>query len=199
MRCAQSQIFWITCNILTNLLSFENPKHLEQFKFKKMKKKILVCSIFLAFSLPALFAQSPSEDLLFQQVMKLDSILFQEGFNKCNYEALEKITAKDLEFYHDQGGITSGKRAFIETIRRNICSINYKPIRKPVDGSFKVYPLKSNGKIYGAIQEGIHEFYAKEEGKETYLTSTARFTHLWIKQEDQWLLKRVLSYEHLSP
>ena len=164
-----------------------------------MKKRIFTSLVFLTFSLQYLFAQLPSEDPLFQQVMILDSILFQEGFNKCNFEALNRITAEDLEFYHDQGGITLGKTDFLETTRKNICSISYKPIRKLDNESLEIYPLMSNGKIYGAIQSGVHEFYAKEEGKEPYLTSTAKFSHLWLKKEGTWLLKRVLSYDHRGP
>ncbi|SDL31352.1 CubicO group peptidase, beta-lactamase class C family [Salinimicrobium catena] len=161
-----------------------------------MKLSRLLFCLFLLFHVVNGSAQ---EKDLHQKIMKMDSLLFEEGFNKCNMEALKKITAEDLEFYHDQGGIILGKSDFIETTRKNICSINYKPIRKLDKESLEVFPLKSNGKIYGAIQSGIHEFYAKEEGKEPYLTSTAKFTHLWLKQGEKWLLKRVLSYDHRGP
>jgi len=39
----------------------------------------------------------------------------------------------------------------------------------------------------------------KEIGKETYKTSTAKFTHLWVKGKEGWTLKRVLSYDHKNP
>ena len=162
------------------------------------KSKIFGCLLFLIFISNA-WSQIPETSELYKQMMKMDSLLFEQGFNNCNYAVLEKFTADDLEFFHDQGGITSGKEAFVESIRNNICSINYKPVRKLVEGSMKVFPLKSNGNIYGAVQSGVHEFYAKEEGKDVYLTSRAKFTNLWIKEGDKWLLKRVLSYDHKTP
>lgn len=164
-----------------------------------MKKSTFLITLFIILFGQLVRAQLSPEDPLFQKVIVLDSILFKEGFNNCNFKALEKVTARDIEFYHDQGGITLGKEDFLETTRKNICSIDYKPIRKLVEESLQVYPLKSNGQIYGAIQSGIHAFYAKKEGKEPYLTSTASFTHLWLQQEGEWILKRVLSYDHRSP
>lgn len=163
-----------------------------------MKNIILLMFLFVLSS-QSLRAQLTPGSKVYREIVKADSLLFKEGFNNCNFEILKKITAEDLEFYHDQGGITFGKEAFIETTRKNICSISYKPIRKLVEGSLQIYPLKNNGKIYGALQIGLHEFYAQEKDKAPYLTSVAKFTHLWIKQEDSWLLKRVLSYDHRSP
>lgn len=164
-----------------------------------MTKRPFLTILFFLLSMSLLQAQTTSEKILYQEIMKMDSLLFEEGFNKCNFEALNRITAEDLEFYHDQGGITLGKADFLETTRKNICSVNYKPVRKLDKESLNIYPLKSNGKIYGAIQSAVHEFFAKEEGKEPYLTSTAKFTHLWLKKDDEWLLKRVLSYDHRGP
>lgn len=162
-------------------------------------KNIILLMSFCVLSSQLLRAQLTPDNKIYKEIVKTDSLLFEEGLNNCNFEILKKITAEDLEFYHDQGGITLGKDDFIETTRKNICSISYKPIRKLVEGSLQIHPLKSNGKIYGAIQSGLHKFYAKEEGKAPYLTSVARFTHLWIKHEDNWLLKRVLSYDHRGP
>ena len=74
-----------------------------------------------------------------------------------------------------------------------------KPIRKLVDGSLDVFPLYNEGILYGAIQNGVHEFYIKEPDKELYKTNIAPFTSLWIIEENQWKLKRVLSYDHQIP
>lgn len=147
----------------------------------------------------ALQARQEITETLLQQIMASDSLLFEEGFNSCNMEALQQVTHPDLEFYHDQSGITYGKDNFILGIEKNICSLSYRPLRKVVKSSVKVFPLKSNGMLYGAIQSGEHEFYAQEEGKDPYLTSTAKFTHLWIKEGESWKLKRVLSFDHQAP
>ncbi len=144
-------------------------------------------------------AQVQQGDPLYNQVMALDSILFEASFNNCFVDVLYDVTDKDFEFYHDQSGTTFGQEPFVEAIRNNICSLEYRPLRKLMDGSTEVYPLLANGRLYGAIQRGVHEFYAREGDKEPYLTSTAKFTHLWIKEEDRWILRRVLSYDHQSP
>ncbi len=141
---------------------------------------------------------APGSDLS-QEILRADSILFEAGYNNCDLQALDQLTGADFVFYHDQGGITRGKEDFIEGIRRNICSLDYRPLRKLVEGSTRIYPLYANGSLYGAIQNGTHAFYAREEDKEPSLTSTARFTHLWIRDEDGWQLQTVLSFDHQSP
>ena len=130
----------------------------------------------------------------------MDSIIFDAGFNQCNLEAMKNAVHDDFEFYHDQSGFNDSKADFLKGFEQNICSNkDFKPIRKLVQGSLKVFPLKNNGILYGAIQNGDHEFYIKEAGKELYLTSIAKFTHVWELDGGQWKLKRVLSYDHREP
>jgi len=109
----------------------------------------------------------------------------------------DKVT-DDLRFYHDQGGFQD-KTKFLENTANNICgSGDKKPIRKVDAESLEVFPMNSDGKLYGAIQTGIHHFYLRENGKADLWTSTAKFTHLWILEEETWKLKEVLSYDHQS-
>ncbi len=131
-----------------------------------------------------------------QEIRTQDSLLFDVAFNTCDLAPLEEIISDDFEFYHDQGGVTGSKSDFIESIKNNICGISYQPIRRLVEGSFKVYPLHANGSLYGAIQESEHRFFAREENKPEYFTSIAKMTHLWLLENNQWKLKRVLSYDH---
>ncbi|MGD1843023.1 MAG: serine hydrolase [Thermonemataceae bacterium] len=143
------------------------------------------------------FGQIADDHAIYKEIMTVDSLLFEEAFNKCKVDVLNEIVATDVEFYHDQSGTTYGQEKFIQGIKKNICTRSYRPSRKLL--SSEIHLLQSNGSIYGALQNGIHEFYAQEENKAPYLTSTANFTHLWIKKEDRWLLKRVLSYNHQTP
>lgn len=145
------------------------------------------------------FSQVKPGTELYDQILKADSLLFDAGFNNCNLDALSQVTDDSLKFYHDISGVTSGREEFIESIKNNICSIDYRPLRKLVPEEHAIYPLRQNGKIYGAIQNGTHEFYAVEENKKEYLTSTANFSNLWIKKEGQWKLQNVLSYNHQNP
>ena len=155
----------------------------------------LLCLLFFNFSL----SQGQNNSNLESQILKADSLVFQAGFNNCDLSSLAKVTDDSFKFYHDIAGITTGKADFIQGIKNNICSIGYRPLRKLILENHKVYPLRKNGEIYGAVQSGTHEFYAVEKGKAGYLTSTANFTHLWIKKDENWILQNVLSYNHQTP
>lgn len=145
-------------------------------------------------------AQVNSDSDLFKQLKIKDSLLFDVGFNQCKISEFENFISEDLEFYHDQGGLSTNKEDFLNAVRNNICSNpDMKPIRKLVDKSLQVFPLYENGNLYGAIQKGVHDFYIKEPNKELYKTSSAKFTHVWKLKNNNWMLKRVLSYDHQSP
>ena len=144
-------------------------------------------------------AQISKDSDLFIQLKKNDSLFFEEGFNKCNFEMLETYIPNDFEFYHDENG-TQNKQQFFKAFRESICSnTERKPIRKIVEGSLQVFRLKNNGETYGAIQKGIHLFYIKEPNKELYLTNIAKFTSVWKLESGEWKLSRVLSYDHKEP
>ncbi|SDR67097.1 nuclear transport factor 2 family protein [Gramella sp. MAR_2010_147] len=163
-----------------------------------MKKTLTTLICLFVFNL--INSQVDQNSDLYISLKSRDSLLFDIGFNQCKIERFESFVSKDLEFYHDQGGLTTNKEDFLENVRNNICSNpDKKPIRKLVEGSLEVFPLYANGKLYGALQKGIHDFYIQESGKELYKTSSAKFTHVWIKEDNNWILKRVLSYDHKSP
>lgn len=144
-----------------------------------------------------ILSQEAADSELFKTLKRNDSLLFDAGFNNCDIAAFEHLIAEDLEFYHDQGGLTTNKKDFLTNVRNNICSSpSKKPIRKLDLESLQVYPLYHNGKLYGAIQKGSHDFFIKEPGKELYQTSTALFTHVWLLKDGDWTLKRVLSFDH---
>lgn len=144
-------------------------------------------------------SQEARDSELFKTLKKNDSLIFEVGFNQCEIGAFEHLIAEDLEFYHDQGGLTTNKEDFLKNVRNNICSSpEKKPLRRLDLESLQVFPLYENGKLYGAIQNGQHDFFIKEPGKELYQTSTALFTHVWILVDEKWILKRVLSYDHKS-
>jgi hypothetical protein len=164
-----------------------------------MRYAFLFC-LAMVFCHSAIQAQVAKDSELFLELKKMDSLLFDLAFNQCQLDVLEKHVSEDFEFYHDTGGITDSKASFITSIKRNICANQeFKPIRKLVDESLEVFPLYSEAKLYGAIQNGVHDFYINEPGKELYQTSSAKFTHLWILENDTWVLKRVLSFDHKNP
>lgn len=145
-----------------------------------------------------LFAQVEENSELFQTLRTKDSLLFNLGFNTCDISQFRALVSEDMEFYHDQSGVTDSKDAFIASIENGLCKLNYKARRELVAGSLQVFPMHGNGQLYGAIQTGEHRFYAKYPDKKEVLTSTAKFTHLWLLEDGQWKLARVLSYDHMA-
>ena len=144
-------------------------------------------------------AQVNKESQLFKTIYKHDSLLFEEGFNRCKLILVDSLLTEDFEFYHDNNGMQN-KTMFLKTFKNSLCSTpNKKPIRRIVDGSMEVFPLYNQGKLYGAIQKAKHDFYIKEPKKDHYKTNVALFTHLWILQGNLWKLKRSLSYDHQIP
>lgn len=125
------------------------------------------------------------------KIIALDAEAF-DAYNTCDLEKSRKFFTEDLEFYHDKGGFSKGVDKLMEAMRNNICNNpNRKVIRKPVDGTFKVYPLEG----YGAILTGEHEFYIVENRTEQK-TGIAKFTHVWLLKDGIWKMSRVLSYDH---
>jgi len=133
---------------------------------------------------------------LYRALKNRDSLLFDRGFNNCDIAQLQKIVSDSFEFYHDQAGTMTSKAAFISSIEDGICKLSYKAIRQLDEPSLTVFPLKKNGQLYGALQMGVHRFYAREGGKPERLTSTARFTNLWLLENGEWKLSRSFSYDH---
>lgn len=161
-----------------------------------MKKKnliggmILLCHLFVA----AAIAQKPTEEE--QTIRALDSA-FWETYNTCNVEAMSKYFTDDIEFYHDKGGKMNGLDEFLAASKKNLCSDeNFRLRREPVAGTVQYYPMKGDGKSYGAILSGQHVFYILQKGKSPRLDGLARFTHLWVMTESGWKMSRILSYDH---
>lgn len=157
-----------------------------------MYKNIVILVLLFSGAINCL-AQTPDE--LYAFLKSKDSLLFNAVFDLCDSLTAKTFISEDFEFYHDQSGITDSKAGFILNIK-SLCTLSYKPRRELDPTSLEVFPLYNQGKLYGAIQSGVHKFYAKEVEKPEHLTSTARFTHLWILENDAWKLKRVLSYDH---
>lgn len=143
-------------------------------------------------------AQEAKDSELFITLKKNDSLLFNEGFNNCDISQFEKLIAEDFEFYHDIAGITESKDIFMKGTRNGLCNPmnTTKSRRELVNASLEVFPLYNQGKLYGALQKGEHKFYETQKGGKEQKGSTAKFTHLWIKTDNKWQIKRVLSYDH---
>ncbi|MDT0583638.1 DUF4440 domain-containing protein [Brumicola blandensis] len=123
------------------------------------------------------------------KMRQADHDLF-DSFNKCaDKNELEKhrsFFAQDIEFYHDNGGVTWDRASMIVNTKNNVCGNFY---RKLLPESFQVFPIKS----FGAITQGTHIFCSFDtdvcEGK-------ADFTMIWQSLDDKYVVTRALSYGH---
>ncbi|MCK5399993.1 MAG: nuclear transport factor 2 family protein [Flavobacteriaceae bacterium] len=136
---------------------------------------------------------------LYYLLKQKDSLMFELSFNQLDTSILDELATDDVEFYHDKGGATFTKQEFIEGMK-SLGNLSYKARRELVKGSTEVFPMYKNGELYAAILKGEHRFYAKEPNdKPEYLTSTAKYTVLWILVNNEWKMSRIFSYDHQTP
>lgn len=149
-----------------------------------VRQALLVSMAFL----PLVLQGQQSGDAALQRTLnELDSALFG-AYNSCDLKAFRGLLDENIEFYHDQGGVTLGAQELTDSVRKNICG---HVRRELVASSVEVYPIKG----FGAVQTGIHRFYERQ-GEEHKLTGEAKFIHLWKKTGDGWRLTRVFSVDH---
>ncbi len=160
---------------------------------KKLNSFRFAC---ICFILPIFTKAQTANDTLYSILKQKDSLLFNEGFNRCNVNIFESLLSNNFEFYHDENGATLSKEKFIADFKQNVCGLSYKAKRMLDPGSLHVYPLYKNNTLYGAVQTGTHSFYGIENDKPEYLTSVARFTNVWLLENGDWKLKRSVSYDH---
>ncbi len=131
----------------------------------------------------------PSEPTLFDTVAALDTAVF-DAFNHCSSpEQLQKHASyfdPDIEFYHDNGGVTWSRQEMLANTGKNVCG-HFS--RELVPGTLKVYPIKD----FGAIEQGVHRFCQFDSGK---CEGMADFVIVWRLKDGQWQITRVLSYGH---
>jgi len=142
----------------------------------------------------------PETEALLNLITEKDSLLFQIGFNQIDTAQVASLLSQDFEFYHDEHGLTDSKNEFLNSIN-GMHDLPFKTWRVLQEESMEIFPLyNDNNQVpYGAIQNGIHDFYQQYKGEDAHKSNTARFTHLWIFEDGDWKLKRVLSYDHQIP
>lgn len=142
-----------------------------------------------AFAQPAV---DPKAGFLYDTIAAQDKRLF-DAYNSCDLKTLGDAVSGDLEFYHDQTGLARGRAAFIEAIKTNICG---KTHRELIPGTLEVYPLKT----YGAVEIGAHVFCSvqKISDCDPDKNGLAKFMMLWRQDGSNWMLTRVISYDHVS-
>jgi hypothetical protein len=148
----------------------------------------------LAMPIARVDAQSPQTtappDELFRTIASLDGALF-DAYNSCDVEKFASFLADDLEFYHDQTGLSRGRQSTVDALKNNICGRVHRDL---VSGTLEVYPLRG----YGAVEIGVHRFCDPKKGKCGAGSGEAKFVHLWQNKGGAWKLTRIISYDHCS-
>ncbi|WP_121376143.1 serine hydrolase [Flavobacterium endophyticum] len=147
-------------------------------------------------------AQVEKTSELYKTIMSKDSLLFNIGFNTCDISQFENLMSENLEFYHDIGG-RSDKKKFLKDFESGLCNDpkNFQARRELVPQSTEIYALydrENQGKIYGALQIGVHQFFEKQPSQPEKFGSSAKFSHLWLLESGEWKLSRSYSYEHVN-
>lgn len=158
-------------------------------------KILLLCAAGAFLLVPQLaFAQDV------ESTLQIFDAAYWQAYNTCDVATMEKMSADDLEFYHDQGGVMKGVPAFAAAMKNNICgNPNNKVRREAVAGTMHIYPMRGGGKVYGAVISGEHQFYNTAKGGAEVAGSRARFTHMLLLKDGAWKVSRVLSFDHVDP
>lgn len=145
-------------------------------------KTIVLC---IVATLPtAAIAQNNADSELFDKVVGLDKAYF-DAYNACDMETQSNLLSEDIEFYHDQGGLSTSKVEILKGIKENICG---KVSRSVVEGSLEVSPIPG----YGAVIVGFHKFKNHQEPEGTP-SKNSRFVGLWKQNGEQWQMTRIIS------
>ena len=135
---------------------------------------------------PALGDLKTTEELK-QTIRTLDAEVF-EAYNSCNLKKFSSLFTEDVEFYHDEGGVTLGRDKLTEGVKQNICG---KVHRELIADSLEIYPMKH----YGAVEIGRHRF--THTGTQDHgVVGEAKFVHLWRYEGGAWKITRVISFDH---
>ena len=129
--------------------------------------------------------QSQAE--LDKAITTLDAALF-DSYNRCDLEKFATFFVDDVEFYHDNGGVTLGREKLTDSVKKNICG---KTTRELVPGTLQVYYMKG----YGAVEMGVHRFHHPGH-EDTEGVGEGKFIHLWQYKDGAWKITRVISYDH---
>lgn len=158
-----------------------------------MAKKSIITLLLLIVCCTDSMSQITKTNPLYKTILAQDSLLFSVGFNTCDIKQFDNLLSDAFKFYHDKDG-TSDKVKFLNDLKNGLCS---DPSRKQVkriliEKSTEIFPLYTNGILYGAIQNGSHLFYESPESE----PGIAKFSHVWHLESGRWKLSTSLSFDH---
>ena len=128
-------------------------------------------------------------------VVKADAALFAAVFDRCDADAVGAMLDEDFRFVHDKDG-ESSRAQFLANLKGHCARVktgeDFPARRELVTDSLEVWPIDK----YGALEIGVHRFYARVPGKPETLTETGNFMILWKNVAGKWLMTESISYGH---
>ncbi|MCE3262396.1 MAG: hypothetical protein K0R43_1475 [Pseudoduganella sp.] len=128
------------------------------------------------------------------QVRKADES-FWNDFNYSESAALNSHYSGDVEFYHDLGGTILGQGALAK-VNAGMDNAKNRGRRVLVPNTLRIFPMRKDKEIYGALVMGEHDFFSTESGKIVKRTVRSSFTHLILLKDGVWKIARIYSYDH---
>ena len=129
---------------------------------------------------------------LFEEISKLDSIFFS-AYNTGNTQTYESFISKHIEFFHDKNGFIDSKSRIMKSFEKMVeteRTTSYSITRRLVENSLEVHEIPE----FGALQKGTHQFVEINDNQKSI--TQAKFIHLWKKEKGNWLITKVISYDH---
>ena len=161
------------------------PYILDEYVINKLLNSFLVISfLFSQEAVSQIFEEKAPAQSLYEEIINMDSLLFDVAFNKCDLELYKTIMSPDLEFYDDRSGLNILIEKEIASFEDR-CSKPFNVTSKLVTSS--VHVLGN----YGVVQLGEHNFYVDDKKVEN-----AKFITVWKKNGSNWVVKRAISYDH---
>jgi len=129
------------------------------------------------------------------EIAKADHDLFDAVFGQCDAAKVAATLTDDFRFVHDKDGASS-RAQFVDNLKghcdRVKTGVDFPARRELVAGSLQVWPIDK----YGALEIGVHKFYARLPGKPEELTETGNFMILWKRVNGAWKMAESISYGH---
>jgi uncharacterized protein DUF4440 len=130
-------------------------------------------------------------------IARADADLFDAVFIQCDPDKVGTMITDDFRFLHDKDGLSETSKAHFVADLRGACErqakgTDFRARRELVPGSLQVWPIDK----YGALETGMHNFYARIPGKPDTLTESGNFIIVWKLEGGTWLMSETISYGH---
>ena len=156
---------------------------------------VLFATLALGQSQPVLIPEQP---VLTEVIKASDADIFSVMFDRCDPAALADLVTEDIEFYHDRGGLTATRAAFVDDYAKDCAGKQalgaVRSRRELVPGTLQVHPIPG----VGAVEEGSPLFYERQGDGPEHLVGRARFSILWRLEDGHWRVARAFSIDHAA-